>query len=256
MFALMVLLVCVTVGSVVLASGSASAGRVSQIADVDTRYYSAMSAAEYFRDVIESQDEIEIVRTKTEVSTQVDTLTVKPEGITRTVGTPTVGPAIYASKIYQGDETASLEDSEIIKAAVDLVLGNLYNQNNADMWNKNVGISQAVNKEYLITVRMNNRNNPTVAATPIDDLKVKVMAQLNVRGELVFTFIAPADAAAGNSYKVTMVFDAIVTSKPDEAVSYPNATTRTEGNTTYNTITTTTITTRTVKVQWVFDHIE
>ena len=62
-FALFVFLVCAGVGSVVLASGSAAAGRVSKVSEVDQRYYSVMSAVDLLKDSIDGQ-EFEIVRTK------------------------------------------------------------------------------------------------------------------------------------------------------------------------------------------------
>ena len=45
-FALLLFLVCVVVGSVVLAAGSAAAGRMAKSAEMDRRYYSVTSAAD------------------------------------------------------------------------------------------------------------------------------------------------------------------------------------------------------------------
>ncbi len=45
-FALLLFLVCTVIGSVVLAAGTASAGRMSQLGESDQRYYSVASAAQ------------------------------------------------------------------------------------------------------------------------------------------------------------------------------------------------------------------
>ena len=48
-YALLLFLVCSVVGSIVLAAGTASAGRFSGLSDYDQQYYSVTSAAELFR---------------------------------------------------------------------------------------------------------------------------------------------------------------------------------------------------------------
>ena len=45
-FALLLFLVCTVIGSVVLAAGTASAGRMSKLGESDQRYYSVTSAAQ------------------------------------------------------------------------------------------------------------------------------------------------------------------------------------------------------------------
>ena len=54
-FALLLFLVCAVVGSVVLVAGTAAAGRISQAAEADQRYYSVTSAAELLRKEIEGK---------------------------------------------------------------------------------------------------------------------------------------------------------------------------------------------------------
>ena len=49
-FALLLFLVCAVVGSVVLAAGSAAAGRFSRLREMDARYYSVTSAASLLRE--------------------------------------------------------------------------------------------------------------------------------------------------------------------------------------------------------------
>lgn len=54
-YALLLFLVCAVIGSVVLAAGTAAAGRVSQLAKADGRYYAVTSAAKLFRDELDGQ---------------------------------------------------------------------------------------------------------------------------------------------------------------------------------------------------------
>ena len=54
-FALLLFLVCAAVGSVVLASATATAGRVSENYDYDQRYYAVTSAAELLRSALGGQ---------------------------------------------------------------------------------------------------------------------------------------------------------------------------------------------------------
>ena len=62
-FALLLFLVCAVVGSVVLVAGTAASGRMSQIAEMDQRYYSVNSAARLLIDTIDGK-EITIIETK------------------------------------------------------------------------------------------------------------------------------------------------------------------------------------------------
>ena len=54
-FALLIFLVCAMVSSVAIAAGTAAAGRMSQIAESDQRYYSVNSAAEVLKGLIDNK---------------------------------------------------------------------------------------------------------------------------------------------------------------------------------------------------------
>jgi len=54
-FALLLFLVCAVVGSVVLTAGTAAAGRMSELAKMDQRYYSVTSAAQLLQDTIDGK---------------------------------------------------------------------------------------------------------------------------------------------------------------------------------------------------------
>ena len=73
-FALLLFLVCAVVSSVVIVAGTAAAGRMSQLAQMDQRYYAVTSAAELLRDLIDgkkvtvecSKETLDVVSVKVE----------------------------------------------------------------------------------------------------------------------------------------------------------------------------------------------
>ena len=54
-FALLLFLVCAVVGSVVLTAATSASGRISKTSEIDQRYYSVTSAAEYLKNSIEGK---------------------------------------------------------------------------------------------------------------------------------------------------------------------------------------------------------
>lgn len=95
-FALLLFLVCAVVGSVVLTAGTAAAGRMSKIAEMDQRYYSVTSAADFLIQEL-SDKKVTIVRTKkvTESTTTTYTVSVDEEtGKTTTIEGDTTEPSV------------------------------------------------------------------------------------------------------------------------------------------------------------------
>ena len=68
-FALLLFLVCAVVGSVVLTAGTAAAGRMSELAKMDQRYYSVTSAAQLLRDTMDGKQVTVTQKTVTENGT-------------------------------------------------------------------------------------------------------------------------------------------------------------------------------------------
>lgn len=60
--ALLLMLVCVAVSSVVLAAATTASGRFSELRKMDQRYYNVMSAADFFWHKLESSEDVTIVR--------------------------------------------------------------------------------------------------------------------------------------------------------------------------------------------------
>jgi len=69
--ALLLFLVCAVIGAVVLTAATASAGRFSDLAESDRRYYSVTSAVKLLRKVIENEKTI-VEMTKTDNTYKVD----------------------------------------------------------------------------------------------------------------------------------------------------------------------------------------
>ena len=95
-FALLIFLVCAVVSSVVIVAGTAAAGRMSQIAQMDQRYYAVNSAAELVRDVLESQ-------TVTVTTGSEETVTRHSDG---SADTPVSSNAITPVIAVNGDEVS------------------------------------------------------------------------------------------------------------------------------------------------------
>ena len=69
-FALLLFLVCSVVGSVVLAAGSAAAGRASKLSQSDQRYHAVSSAAEFLASELSGKgNTITVIRTRTQTDT-------------------------------------------------------------------------------------------------------------------------------------------------------------------------------------------
>ena len=87
-FALFILLICAVVGSIVLKAATASAGRLSELAQSDRRYYSVSSAAELIAKALDGE-EVTISGKDVTVTTTTVTYEIEDENVTKTVATET-----------------------------------------------------------------------------------------------------------------------------------------------------------------------
>ena len=103
-FALLLFLVCAVVGSVVLTAGTAAAGRMSKLAEMDQRYYSVTSAAQLLRGMVEGESVTIVKTTKTETTDESsETTTTQPSTITlngRTIVPPVSFETIAQDAAY------------------------------------------------------------------------------------------------------------------------------------------------------------
>ena len=80
-YALLLFLVCAVVSSVILAAGTAAAGRMSQSVESDQRYYAVSSAVELIKDLLDGQTYSEKTVTTTFVSGETTKTTTLGVGI-------------------------------------------------------------------------------------------------------------------------------------------------------------------------------
>jgi len=224
-FALLLFLVCAVVGSVVLAAGTAAAGRFSKIAEYDQRYYSVSSAAELLADLIDGQS-VSAEITKQEE----DKYTIKY--IEETGASETEGPVskepVWAFAFSDGAETGK----DILHDAVYAISGG---DDPEASWNKTGSVLEEDNA--AVYFRMKHPENIAVdeASVSLSELNVKIEETLHKDGSLEFVLYSSDD-----QYRLQLLFSAIVKT----IKSNPSTITATSGN--VRTDTTTTVKTTTV----------
>lgn len=169
-FALLLFLVCAAVGSVVLAAGTAAAGRMSKIAETDQRYYSVTSAAGLLRDVLDGQT-VTATRTTTKEETLDQAGTV--------VNSETSGPS---------DPTSDSEDISMILQ-------------DAALWLMK-GEEGPHSRTYSVTARDASGSAVSGVADVVMDESLASDGTLTLT---VYNKKKTGDAAA-STYKVTLIF--------------------------------------------------
>lgn len=123
-FALMLLLVATVVGAILLTSATAAAGRVSQLAKADSRYYNVNSAADLIAAELEGT-KLEIARTMVQTQTKVTVISEnKNNYVTR--GTPEIDlsePRYTVSFVDPDDGSISRGRIMVRDWAMDKILG-------------------------------------------------------------------------------------------------------------------------------------
>lgn len=116
--ALLLFLVCTVLGSIILKSGTAAAGRIAKLAENDARYYSVTSAADLLADSLDGRSVVS-VRTRTTTTEETTPYTydssesaMKPGATVK--GTPSVsygdenGTTLW---IYESDDAPSVTNT-------------------------------------------------------------------------------------------------------------------------------------------------
>jgi hypothetical protein len=221
-FALLLFLVCTVIGSVVLAAGTASAGRMSQLGESDQRYYSVASAAQLLAKEL-TDKEIRIVRTcketeTTEYELENDKLNEKP-GFPKTtfayettlfrINTTDTGEYIFESenpRIYSYKEIKKVTDTDqpfysttdegsfLSERAVHLLFGTDGTCNNTAAMGKSFSSSATVEEGSF-----------TMEHTVYSDiLKIKGKYRMNADGTIVLTLWDDTGAAQSFSLILTL----------------------------------------------------
>ena len=141
-FALLLFLVCAVVGSVVLTAGTAAAGRMSELAKMDQRYYSVTSAAQLLRDTMDGKQVSVTQKTVTEITEDGTTSSqTSPQ-----VDTEVESPILKASALLLVDETA--EDAKMT--------WNLTGSSDIQNAALNVKIEEALSSDGTMTMLISN----------------------------------------------------------------------------------------------------
>ena len=106
-FALLLFLVCTVIGSVVLAAGTASAGRMSQLGESDQRYYSVASAAQLLAKEL-TDKEVRIIRECVETTTTLYKISDDAETLVQN-GSPTTAYD-YTTRLQKKGEGDNYSD--------------------------------------------------------------------------------------------------------------------------------------------------
>ena len=138
-FALLLFMVCAVVGSVVLTAGTAAAGRMSELAKMDQRYYSVTSAAQLLRDTMDGKQ------------VSVTQKTVTENGTIITPPSPEVDPEVESPILKASALQLINETAEDITMAWNLT-GSSDIQNAA----LNVKIEEALSSDGTMTMRISN----------------------------------------------------------------------------------------------------
>ena len=126
-YALLLFLICAVVGAVVLAAGTAAAGRFKDLVKSDRRYYSVHSAAELIGSQFAGRTvTVERSETVTKNTTTDYTVTYVNDIPSVTEGTPSISTdTVYSVKIDGAAYTAAALDDFLVERTVYLLLGDL-----------------------------------------------------------------------------------------------------------------------------------
>ena len=272
-YALLLFLVCAVIGAVVLTAGTAAAGRVSKMAEMDQRYYSVTSAAELLAQELAGQDKtITITRTRTikeEVSTAYTVTIPDTDGGVATV-TPgasvSVKTAQYKTTItagstevfksepdwityptpdgYAGD-ALPIDKSFLTQRAIELLFGSETKCNTDAAMNCSMSAAATTTTNFTLTVKDS-------AEEEIKELKVDGTCELKSDGSLVIIL----SNSEGDPYKLRLTFTPVIKENASTS-SGSEPTTRVNTSTGYTeTKTSKTVLVKTAEIYWTLSSVE
>lgn len=235
--ALLLFLVCTVLGSVILKSGTAASGRVSDMAAADARYYSVTSAADYLADAITT---VHVEATPTQAAHDVRrTVSIERKAVTTTEETSSYVNEAWGDPVNTGrsvnysipavtdnSSTGTANAETILTAAVNDIFFGGSPQATEACWSKdnpsieNADNSGAYQKEYDFSLTFTNGTG----GSERDDLTVYVNEVIKKNGDLVLT-VSDAQDAGDAGYRMQMLF--VLTSK-----THTGSTSRTTSDTT------------------------
>ena len=227
-FALLLFLVCATVGSVILVAATSASGRLSRLAESDRRYYSVTSAAALFQEKYNGAEDVIVEEVSTQ-STQTYAMDGTPKGDPSVV---TKAPVITVNGKETGADT-------VLPVTADAAL--------------QLASDSAQSSPYTRTMTLEPEHQSTQVK---QGLAVQVEETLTDKGQLSLQISSGGGAGAGSNpevYRLCLTFEA------DRAVDTDVRTT--EGTPEYVSpgeyqITTTTTTKTTTKFTWRLSGVE
>ena len=184
-FALLLFLVCAVVGSVVLVAGTAASGRLSKTAEMDQRYYSVTSAADFLTQEL-SNKKITLVRTRevtesiiTQYSVAIDEDTGETTTTEQSTSTSYSAPA-YTTKIAEGESFTTETPgnlSFLTERAFKLLFGTTKCNTDA-AWNCSYRNGNKENKKTMSMILKKNN-------TELKDLAINGSYELKKDGTLI-----------------------------------------------------------------------
>jgi len=250
-FALFILLICAVVGSVVLGAATASAGRLSKLAESDKRYYSVNSAAELIVKALDGE-EVTISGDKTTVSTTIVTYKIDDGSVVSQSG-PTSESTFDNFKIRQyEDENTLLLRMTRRRVFKDVATEEGYFWSpgyDPDVGAENPGI--LANIEFELS--------PEKPGSDLSDSKVAIEAEITTDGRLHLILENSTSAANAPVYTIELFFTPAFNTSEIIKSSNTEIETSTNGDpatTITETTTVTEILTKTTTVSWSLSEIK
>lgn len=268
-FALLLFLVCSVVGCIALTAGTAAAGRVSNLAEMDQRYYSVTSAAKLLASELNGKT-VKIERTREITTVKTTPYTVTEQnfgGVTRTVvteGTSVESSSAVYNTIVNDDDAMS---AEFTLDEYDDISSVTASGSDTDDWHMSFLTARAVELLFSgtcntdeamdMSIKNGHAHTGTITLTHngsgIDADALEVEGNYNVRedGTLVLTL----QNTGGAHYTVRVFLKPSIVEKATENSS--DAVDRTYTESGYSeTVTTVKTLEKTSEITWIFSGIE
>lgn len=240
MVALLLFLVCAAVGAVILAAATASSGRMSQLSEMDQRYYSVSSAAELLAKKL-CGPEVRIERSKK--TTTVSTLSIS--GLTVTSDTQ---PAVttYTTTVNGNPLSNTTDGLSFLSTRAVLLLygGNL----SASGGNSALNTDAAMNYTFSSADESGGDFSIKHGSTH-SDLDVKDI-HWTMKSDGTLEFKISSDGDQNNKYTVVLTLLPEIDEQSVTLDSEPETKQETVGGVTKTTTTKETVTTKTSTIKW------
>lgn len=259
-FALLLFLVCAMVSSVVIVAATTAGGRMSNLPDIDQRYYAVSSAAELLGKALDGQV-VTVVKTRERTIKS----TYLADGTKD--GDPVKTPGTLITDIYSGDpsekENAETVDStfSLLTSLADTLTNNVLTDMDEDTIvptpaesteDNPIKVSRTLNATGSLGLTSDSLSN----ADGLAILSVEMYQQLDKDGTLTFYVSKPVKNSAGTvtgAYTLRLIFAADKTKDTTSYTEHGSPVATSGGG---YTVTDTETKTTTIKYKWTLTRIE